>query len=378
MVAELDPVFTSEEQDELALPPATTKDNIKAFFGFFIPRDGYFITPIIIDINIIVFIVMFLSGVGILEPSTEALLAWGANFRILTLGGQWWRLLTNVFLHIGILHLLLNMYALLYIGILLEPFLGRIRFIVAYLLTGILASLTSIYWHPITISAGASGAIFGMYGVFLAMLTTNFIDKAARKALLVSIGVFVFFNLANGMKAGIDNAAHIGGLVSGLIIGYCYYPSLKKPLNLNFKYITIGVLLIAFLISSIVIYKNIPDDITKYDPKMKAFAKYEALAVDVLNLPEQTPKDQLIAALDNGINNWYQCLKIVNELSKLNLPIELRARETELRKYCQLRIKSYKLLSKAVSEDTTKYNDSVQIYTQQINDILSKLQGDSK
>ena len=68
------------------------------------------------------------------------------------------------------------------------------------------------------------------------MLTTNFIDAAARKALLTSIGVFVVYNLANGMKPGIDNAAHIGGLVSGFIIGYLYYPSLKNPDAMDIKF----------------------------------------------------------------------------------------------------------------------------------------------
>ena len=129
----------------------------------------------------------------------------------------------------------------LYIGLLLEPRLGTIRFLGAYILTGIAASITSLWWHDLTISAGASGAIFGMYGVFLAMLTTNLIEKSARKALLTSIGVFVFYNLVNGMKGGIDNAAHIGGLVSGLLTGYAFYPSLKRPEAINLKFSLIKI-----------------------------------------------------------------------------------------------------------------------------------------
>ena len=123
----------------------------------------------------------------------------------------------------------MNMYALLYIGVLLEPILGRSRFISAYLLTGLTASITSLWWHDLTISAGASGAIFGMYGVFLAMLTTNVIEEAKRKALLTSIAIFVGYNLIYGLKGGIDNAAHIGGLLGGLVIGYASILSLKKP-----------------------------------------------------------------------------------------------------------------------------------------------------
>jgi len=250
-----------QEEDRLTAPPQTAQEKLQSFFSFFKPREGYYVTPIIIDINVLVFILMAFSGISLLEPSTKDLIAWGANLRGITLSGQWWRLLTNTFLHIGVLHILLNMYALLYIGILLEPYLGKFRFASAYLFTGILASLTSIYWHPMTVSAGASGAIFGMYGVFLAMLTTNIIDKKTRSALFASIGVFVVFNLMNGVKAGIDNAAHIGGLISGLIIGYAYYPSLKSPGSLNLKYITVGLVLVATLATSFVMYHKIPNEI---------------------------------------------------------------------------------------------------------------------
>src|SRR5580692_6058604 len=130
------------------------------FLSLFEPREGYFVTPILIDINLAVFALMVFSGADFFQPGTASLISWGANVRYLTLDGQWWRIITNVFVHIGLLHVLFNMYALLYIGVLLEPQMGRLRFLAAYLLTGIMASLTSLYWHPNIISAGASGAIF--------------------------------------------------------------------------------------------------------------------------------------------------------------------------------------------------------------------------
>jgi len=198
--------------------------------GFFIPRKNYFITPIIIDLNVLVFLLMVLSGISIIEPDVESVIQWGANYKPLTLDGQWWRLLTCCFVHFGIIHILMNMYAFLYIGLLLEPLLGRWKFTIAYLLTGIAASTTSLYWHwnDAAVSAGASGAIFGMYGVFLAMLTTNLIHPEKRKPLLRSIGFFVLFNLGFGTLGTIDNSAHIGGLVCGLLIGYLLYPVLKQ------------------------------------------------------------------------------------------------------------------------------------------------------
>ena len=193
-----------------------------SFLSFFIPRKGFIATPILMDINILVFIVMIASGVGIMSPSTLSLLKWGADFGPLTLTGDWWRTVTCNFIHIGAFHLLMNMYAFMYVGLLLEELIGGRRMFVSYLLTGLCSAAFSLYMHGETISTGASGSIFGLYGIFLAFLLFHRIAKEQRKALLTSILIFVGYNLVYGMKAGIDNAAHIGGLVSGIILGIIY------------------------------------------------------------------------------------------------------------------------------------------------------------
>lgn len=193
-----------------------------------ISKSNLTLTYGIIGINVLVFIGMVISGVSIMAPTGFDIINWGGNHLFYTANGEGWRLLSCVFVHIGIIHLLFNMYALYSIGVYLEPMLGKTKFIAAYLSTGVVASLASLWWHSSPVaSAGASGAIFGMYGVFLALLSTNLIPKQVRKSLVQSIGVFVVFNLMYGMKSGVDNAAHIGGLVSGLIIGYIFYLLIK-------------------------------------------------------------------------------------------------------------------------------------------------------
>ncbi|MFL5729752.1 MAG: rhomboid family intramembrane serine protease [Cytophagaceae bacterium] len=254
---ELSKMPVSREAD-LTSKPLLAEDKITNVFSVFIPTQGYFITPIMINLNILVFLLMTITGVNIIDPDSESLLKWGANFRPMTLDGEWWRILTCCFLHIGILHLAMNMYALVSIGLILEPHVGKVKFCVAYLLTGITASMASLWWHDLTISAGASGAIFGMYGVFLSLLTTNLINKTERQELLTSILVFVGYNLFNGLRGGIDNAAHIGGLLGGIIIGYAYLPALKKPVDLKLKWLTVGVLIILILGGSCIVYKSLP------------------------------------------------------------------------------------------------------------------------
>lgn len=200
----------------------------KEALSFFLPKEGFFITPIIIDLNIMIFIIMAFSGLGFISFKAVDLLSWGANYKPFTTNGEWWRLLTNTFLHGGIMHLLANMYALLFVGIFLEPRLGKTKFAITYLTTGILASIASLLWHDATVSIGASGAIFGLYGVFLALLLTRVYPKEFSKPFLLSTLIFVGFNLLMGLSGGIDNAAHVGGLISGFIIGLILYPGLKR------------------------------------------------------------------------------------------------------------------------------------------------------
>jgi len=187
------------------------------------------VTYAIMGINVLVFVLMAFKGAGIFEPDGYVHVAWGSNYSPLTLSGDWWRLISNTFIHFGIIHLAMNMYCLYMVGVFLEPMLGKGKYITAYLCTGILASLTSLWWHTETVnSAGASGAIFGLYGLFLALLTTNLIPKHVRDVQLKSIGIFVAYNLIYGMKSGVDNSAHIGGLISGFVIGYIYAFGIKK------------------------------------------------------------------------------------------------------------------------------------------------------
>ena len=207
----------------------TSKNNeVKEFINFLKLKEGYFITPIIIYLNIFIFMLMVFAGLGFLTFKGSDLLIWGANFRPLTTNGEWWRLLTNTFLHGGLMHLIANMYGLLFVGIFLEPLLGRTKYLIAYLLTGIVASCVSLWWYDASVSVGASGAIFGLYGLFLALLLTKVFPADFGKTFLTSTLVFIGVNLLMGLTGGIDNAAHIGGLLSGFVVGLILFPRLKN------------------------------------------------------------------------------------------------------------------------------------------------------
>ncbi len=222
------------------------------FFSMFIPHKDFFAIPLLLNINVFIFIAMAISGISLLSPEAVELLQWGGNFGPLTLTGDWWRTLTCNFLHFGIIHIAMNMYALLFIGVYLEPLIGKLRTLAAYLLTGICSSASSLFLHPETISVGASGAIFGFYGIFLAYLFFHCIERAQRYALLYSIGIFLAYNLLKGMgNAAIDNAAHIGGLTSGFLIGSFYVLADKqrdKGLKRPYSFIGEGALFLIFIL----------------------------------------------------------------------------------------------------------------------------------
>jgi rhomboid protease GluP len=362
------------EEDGLKEVAEPSRMGFKDFFSFFIPVRGFFVTPVLINLNILIFIVMIISGVHILEPDTEDLVRWGANFKPVTLDGGWWRLITCCFLHIGIIHLLMNLYALVYIGLFLEPLLGSRRFLAAYLLSGVVASVTSLWWNDLVVSAGASGAVFGMYGVFLAMLSTNLVSKSFRKAILTSIVLFIIYNLANGLKGGIDNAAHIGGLISGIIIGYAFYPSLKKPGELRMELTTTLALILVVVASGFLVYRSLPNNIVEYDRKMEEFARLESLALELYQLPANASDEQILKEINTrGIYYWNQCVDLISEADRSDLPEIIHLRNKKLLEYCNLRIKSYELITKAITEQTSFYDTQIEACVNDIETVIEEL-----
>jgi len=180
------------------------------------------LTQVIFGINAAVFLGMALSGSTVMDFPIRELVQWGANAGALTLSGEWWRLLTNVFVHGGLIHIAFNMWCLWNLGQLCESLYGRWTYAAIYLICGIGASLASAAWHPYVPSVGASGAIFGLAGALIAAFKLGefSVPRSALSGTLRSLGAFVVYNLIFGfVLPGVDNTAHIGGLITGLIVG---------------------------------------------------------------------------------------------------------------------------------------------------------------
>ncbi|GAB4007990.1 hypothetical protein GCM10028808_13070 [Spirosoma migulaei] len=344
------------------------------------PSDGYVVTPILVWLNVGVFILMAVSGVDMLQPASADLIQWGANYSPLTLGGEPWRLLSCCFLHIGILHLLFNMYALVQIGPILEPLLGTRQFTIAYLTAGLMGSVVSLWWHDVVLGAGASGAIFGMYGVFLALLTTNWLDAAVRRELLKSILTFVGFNLFIGMQSHIDNAAHIGGLLGGLFTGYAYYLFVfraNQPAGRALLPMLVPPLLALLLAVLVYTHKSTP--LADFDRIMERFNKLNTQAMNVFRLPPNTSATKVAKAMnDQGVVAWQEAIALLDKADKLDLPDGYHQHTKLLRQYSTLRLKSFKLLQRSLTDTTHIYDNQIAIYDQQIATVLSQLNAKKK
>ena len=183
------------------------------------------VTNAILGVNVAVFVGMLIAGVPIEGNSPglgEQLVHWGANFGPYTLSGQWWRLLTSVFVHIGIIHIAFNMWGLWNLGAACESLYGSWSYCAVYLICGIGGSVGSVTWRPFGLSAGASGAIFGIAGALVGSYyfgefsMPRFAVSARLRMLLLYMGFGLFFGAT---QANVDNAAHIGGLLTGLALG---------------------------------------------------------------------------------------------------------------------------------------------------------------
>lgn len=189
------------------------------------------VTPFIVGANVVVFVLMVFAGAGMLQPDANVHLAWGANYGPATKEGGWWRLFASTFLHYGIVHVAFNMWALTDAGRLVERLYGSAAFLALYVFSGLTGSFASLLWSADrVVSVGASGAVFGVYGALIAYLVAQrgSVPASVLKGLATSAAIFVGYVLVFGLlQKGIDNAAHVGGLLGGIVAGF----ALSGPLE---------------------------------------------------------------------------------------------------------------------------------------------------
>jgi rhomboid protease GluP len=208
-------------------------------------------TYALLGFNIGVYVLMVLGGVSPISPSSDALMSWGANNAgNVLVYGEWWRIVTSMFVHGGVLHLALNMWCLWNLGMLAEPLMGSFGVCAAYLLTGAAGNLLSTFFNWKNYAAymifpagvGASGAVFGIAGALIVLLKSQRlpVPPAELKKIRRSVIYFAAINLVIGFSinfgtsrtgVAIDNWAHLGGCASGLLFAAPMVPRIGSPRN---------------------------------------------------------------------------------------------------------------------------------------------------
>ena len=315
-----------------------------------------FVTPTVIAINVIVFVVMVVSGVPVFEPTGDQLIRWGADFGPLTTHGEWWRILTATFVHVGLMHVLVNMVILLNIGMFTERLFGNGGFAVLYLLSGLGGSLASLAWRPFTVSAGASGAIFGVYGGLLGFLILHrqIVPGEVLRPLMKSALIFLGYNLIYGLaKSEVDVAAHLGGLATGFCVGCALAPALVAPAEDSGKRsLTValaGALILAFCAKGI----PVADDLTG---ELNKFGETETRLLDLYNTSirkwqaSQLNSEQFAAVLEKRVLPEWNAERAA--LGRLNrLPDRQRQVAAVLSQYMSARADSWSLLMRGARAD---------------------------
>lgn len=396
-------------------------------------KGGIKLTLGIIAINVLLFIAMIASGVNLFAPTGTDVIKWGANFAPLTFSGEGWRLITCAFVHVGIIHIAFNMYALFIIGVYLEPMLGKVKYGLAYLCTGFFASIASLWWHELPVpSAGASGAIFGMYGVFLALLSTNLIPREVRSGLLKSIVIFIAYNLLYGLKDNIDNSAHIGGLLSGIGIGYGYYFMLKPKRPLVARQAATAITMACTLLVGLFCYsvvrivslqrmafqqfqlqlKNITsqadtsssqidvpltvvsktlsshllqkmddslskqggDDFKEFKKLLDEFLPLESEAITIYDEPaSKTLNERIERVRSHCLATWKKGARQFKDAASWRLSPELENMRKDLVRYCKLEQRKADLLIKFYSEPYEDYSEQMNEADRQIELFIAKV-----
>ena len=334
-------------------------------------------TFFLIAVHVAVFLAMMLQGVDVLNPSVRDIVRWGGNVKSNVTGGDWWRLISNVFVHIGILPLLVNLVGLYFIGLMVEAILGKLKLLISYLTTGVLSSLVSIVLVPEGVSSGAVGAIFGQYGVLLAFITTPYVNKKFSPWWAFGAVAYAVFNIVVGFRGGNDNAAMMGGFFAGLATGYLFYFfHFKRNLaRAGGTRISIEVLLLTTLIVYFYLRVHGRNDSLRFEREVMKLNQIEVKAMAQMQHLQsaQSNNDAVHVLRDSALPQWRHFQDEIMKTDSYNLSREYRRKRKLLNEYAGLRVHQTELIYKSINEGTDKYNGEIDEVSDRIEKIIDQL-----
>lgn len=306
----------------------------------------------LIGLNLIVFAWLAIQQQSLMMKSSLdvlAILHAGANLNPFTLGGEPWRIITSMFLHFGVIHLLVNMGALYLLGRMLEPTLGPTKFLIIYFFCGIAAGLSSLIFNLYTISAGASGALFGLSGYYLGtQAIRNFRDRERLSSVVISFIIFVVVSAFISAQVNVDLSGHIGGCVAGLVLSVFHY---KFRLLIESRNLVIALILLSLSMFAL------PRDQLHYYRIFQRVIKAEKHTNQLYNnnLDDTQLKDSLASILIE----WDSIHTSIHKLQRV--PAPLVADTASLINYVKLHKQETSYRISLIERESYVYLDSLEI-----------------
>ncbi|REE00188.1 membrane associated rhomboid family serine protease [Marinoscillum furvescens DSM 4134] len=286
--------------------------------------------------------------VGVDGRSTSALIDAGANFAALTLNGETYRLITSQFLHGNLLHLIVNVYSLVYVGLQVERQLGWRDFLLLYLLSGFVGGIASLHFNLFVVSVGASGAVLGVYAFLIVMQITA--KDSPRSFILAQFVIYLLVLTAIGKKFNFDNAAHFGGVFTGLLVGVAY----------KFRYHRWAFAVV--LLAGVTVFSVLPRYQVKYFQLYQEFSTISNKFIKTLtsNYPGERIYDSLKVLYPRPDT-------VIATLRRIEgLPAELSADTTVMVEVMHIEKQRMDYVMKAISGQTHAFRDSLSILGRQL------------
>lgn len=333
-------------------------------------------TSILIGVNLLVFATMLWNGAGLWHSDNGVQLAWGANFGPATKDGEWWRLGSALFLHFGLFHLAMNMLSLWDGGRLVERMFGTGRFLLIYCASGLAGNLLSLIAQgDRAVSGGASGAIFGVYGAFMGFvwLYRDSLRRSEFKRLFWGAAIFSAITIVLGLQVtGIDNAAHVGGLLGGILAGL----ALARPLDSAPRPSLVGQRLAggAYVLILVLLIVNIPAPRYRWSEEVRAQEEISAFLGEDARISvrwgailgrardEGASFDQLAGQIESQIADQYE--DSFEQLARVQLGAAAPSAPTlaALREYAELRRDASRALVEGLrSQDQKRIIESLEM-----------------
>jgi len=358
------------------MTPSGVSDNKKKQNFWFLPGKSFLIFPLIAMIQIIVFAMMTaLGGVDAMSPQAASLLDWGGVFRTSVVQDhEYWRLFSTLFVHAGFFHLMMNVLKIWLLGSLVEPALGRSKSLLIYLFGGFTASLFSLTVNDATVVVGSSGAAFAILGALVILLLfRRSILKTWFPTFLLILMLVAVDLVFGSFQDTIDNAAHLGGFLGGLVLGGLSLVGLKSAQSSKRSLVLLGLFGLAQLVSAYYIIEKLDDPVGEYRVAYSIFTEQEDSAMMAFDLPDSASRVLKVEWFEGNMRHWKTADEAFEKLKVHDLPAGVQRRVSDLQLYTKLRYEQFELIGLYYRTLEDRYFDQAEVLSKDIVELRERL-----